>query len=74
MRTFRINTTGYSEEDFFITSNLTKQEIIDVINPIVMNERNNDIDYDNEDLRLAILEKYPNREIQISYGFEKIEI
>ena len=39
-----------------------------------MNERDNDIDYDNEDLRLAILEKYPNREIQISYGFEEIEI
>ena len=74
MRTFRINTTGYSEEDFFITSNLSKKEIIDVIKPIVMNERNNDIDYDNQDLYIALIKKYPNREIQIAYDFQKIEL
>ena len=74
MNTFRINTTAYNEEDFFITSNLTEKEIIDVIKPLVIAERNGNDEYDNEDLCRALITAYPNKKIEINYSFEKISI
>jgi len=74
MNTFKINTTAYNEEDFFITSNLTEKEIIDVIKPLVMAERNGNDEYDNQDLHGALINAYPNKRITFNHVFEKISI
>lgn len=44
---FEINTTAYNEENFVITTDLTEQQIIDVITPLVMREREFGEEYDN---------------------------
>lgn len=44
---FEINTTAYNEENFVITTDLTEQQIVDVITPLVMREREFGEDYDN---------------------------
>jgi hypothetical protein len=36
MYAYKINTTAYSEEDFLLITDLTGNEVEDVINPIVL--------------------------------------
>lgn len=63
MNTFKINTTEHDEEDFFIQADLTQQQIIDVIKPIVEENRLRDKEYTNEDLAIAISRAYPSLKI-----------
>lgn len=63
MNIFKINTTAYDEEDFFIQANLTEQQIIDVIKPIVEENRLRDKEYTNQDLAIAISKAHPSLEI-----------
>ena len=44
---FEISTTAYSEENFVIATDLTEEQIIEVITPLVMREREFDEEYDN---------------------------
>jgi hypothetical protein len=74
MNIYRINTTAYNEEDFFIQSTLTEMEIIKVINPIVMMERNGDDEYDNDTLVDALIKAYPKDKILPIKEFKKISI
>lgn len=60
MNLFRINTTAFHEEDFTILTNLNNDQIVDVITPIVNEERNDGDGYDNDDLVSALLKAYPN--------------
>ena len=39
MKLFKINTTAFDEEDFFIITDLKEQDITEVIQPIVNAER-----------------------------------
>ena len=48
MNIFKIQTTAYEEEDFFLHTELDEQDIVEVINPIVMAERDGYEVYDNE--------------------------
>lgn len=70
----RINTTAYEEEDFFLLTDLTEQEITEVVTPIVELERNKVKYYTNgmlvENLELA----YPSAFIKVYTEFKKIEI
>ena len=48
MNIYKVNTTTYEEEDYFLQTDLTEQEIVDVVTPIVMRERDGYEEYDNE--------------------------
>jgi hypothetical protein len=69
MNIFIINTTAFEEENFHLITDLTKAEIVAVITPIVLAERNReegdeDSFYDNGDLIQALVQKYPHKLIQ----------
>lgn len=63
MKTFEINTTAFDEENFILTTDLNEKEIVDVIAPIVVSERNGNGYYDNDELLVALKEAYPTRVI-----------
>ena len=63
MRTFEINTTAFDEENVILTTDLNEKEIVDVIAPIVMSERDGNGYYDNDELLVALKEAYPTRVI-----------
>jgi hypothetical protein len=63
MKTFEINTTAFDEENFILTTDLNEKEIVDVIAPIVMSERDGNGYYDNDELLVALKEAYPTRVI-----------
>jgi hypothetical protein len=69
IRVVEINTTAYEEENFSIITNLSDDEIINAINPIVQKERKvNDIEefsYENEDLINALMMYYPYNFVQM---------
>lgn len=60
MNIIRINTTAFEEEDFLLQSDLTDEQIIEVIEPIVLLERNGVRDYNNDDLIEALVMAYPD--------------
>ena len=74
MNVFRVNTTGYQEEDFHLMTELTEQEIADVITPIVVRERDGYEEYDNELLVDALKKKYPRKVIELYESFDTIVI
>lgn len=58
MNLFRVNTSAWNEEDFFLVTNLTEAEIEIVLAPIVQHERE---EYEkNEDSVLLPNEEYCN--------------
>lgn len=65
MKLYRVNTTAYEEEDFFLLTDLTEQDITEVVNPIVMAERDEDEEYDNESILKALKKRYPNNNITL---------
>ena len=77
---FTLNTTAYEEENFQLVTDLTEEEIIEVIRPIIDRERNETDDeeefyYDNNELVGALIEAYPNNIIkQYQDGGEDIII
>jgi hypothetical protein len=59
MRVVEINTTAYSDENLFIITDLTDDEIGAIIEPMVLAERDEDEEYDNEMLFDALKKAYP---------------
>ena len=59
----QINTTAWTEEDFLLLTDLTEVQIRKVINPIVKDERENEVPYENDDLVNALKKAYPNHTI-----------
>lgn len=57
---YQINTTAWDEEDFLLLTSLAPEQITRVIQPIVDNERENDVAYDNDTLVDALKKAYPN--------------
>ena len=74
MKVYRVNTIAYEEEDFFLQTDLIEQEIIDVVTPIVMRERDGYEDYDNELLLDALKKKYARKTIELYTEFDTITI
>lgn len=82
IRIVEVNTTAFEEENFVLLTDLSDEQIEEVIRPIVEAERNatedddDDTFYDNEELFGALQETYPNN-IVIFYSdtdFDTIEI
>ena len=79
IRVVEINTTAFEEENFVLVTDLTDEEIEEVIRPIVLAERNqiendDDVFYDNETLVSALLEKYPNNLVSFYTDKNSIEL
>jgi hypothetical protein len=74
IRLVNVNTTAFSEEDFSIITNLTEKEIIKVIEPMVLSERNGGDEYDNETLVGALEKKYPKNFIKMVVDADYITI
>lgn len=72
MTIYRINTTAFEEEDFFLLTNLTEQQITMVVNPIVMAERDGYEEYDNETIVNALQQTYPNNQVVMIVEFEQL--
>lgn len=70
----RLNTTAYEEEDFFLLTDLTEQEITEVVTPIVELERNEIQDYDNDMLVENLELAYPSAFIKVYTEFKTITI
>jgi hypothetical protein len=68
MYAYKINTTAYSEEDFLLVTDLTGMEVEDVIRPIVDAEREQGLDYTNEQLVKALKKRYPKSSIKAYYS------
>lgn len=65
MKAFEINTTAWEEENFVLLTNLTESQIVSIITPIVMAERNQGKEYTNDDLIDALLEAYPSSKVYV---------
>jgi hypothetical protein len=59
MNYIEINTTAYSEENFIIATDLTKEDIELVLLPYLKEARDLDVDYMNEDIVDLLVERYP---------------
>ena len=74
MRVIRINTTAWEEEDFYLLTTLTDDQIIEVINPLVNAERDGEDEYDNYSLVYALLQKFPEDHVDMYTEFDEIII
>ena len=74
METFRINTTAWEEEAFFITTDLNEKQIIGIITPIVELERSGGQNYGNYDLVDALDKAYPENTIKFYQEIKTIVI
>jgi hypothetical protein len=74
MKVFRLSTTGYKEEDFYLQTDLSEEDIVEVITPIVNAERDGYEEYDNEMLLDALIKRYPRKKIELYTEFELITI
>jgi hypothetical protein len=73
MRVVKINTTAYEEEDFFLLTNLTDDEIAEVVQPIVNAERDGYEEYDNESIWRALTNRFPNNRIDMMTEFDELK-
>jgi hypothetical protein len=72
MRLIRINTTAYSEEDFFLLTTLTDDQIAEVIQPIVNAERDGYEQYNNDTLLQALKYRFPLEYADMFTEFDKL--
>ena len=74
MRVIRINTTAYSEEDFFLLTTLTDEQISEALEGIIFNERFSGKEYDNKDLFRVLTFSYPDEKIIMYNDIETLEL
>lgn len=74
MNIFKISTTAYQEEDFYLQTELDEVDIIEVITPIVNAERDGYEVYDNELLLDMLIKRYPRKKIELYEEFRTIII
>jgi len=76
IRLVEINTTAWKEENIILVTDLTDEQIKEVITPIVLKERNSNEEYDNDTLCEALREAYPTS-VVVDFAvnnFDKIKI
>lgn len=70
-RVIEISTTAYSDENFYLVTSLSDEQIKSVLTPLVWSVENV---YDNDDLINALTLVYPNEVIEMHLGFETLSI
>lgn len=73
MNIFRINTSAWQEEDFYLMTSLNEAKIKKVIEPMVQYERENETMHDNEEYLIALQQKYPRSVIEMHQYIELIQ-
>jgi hypothetical protein len=77
MNIYRIQTTSFDEEDFYIQTTLNEEQVRKVIEPIVESEREDESGetfYENEYYVTKLSEAYPNEVVEFYQEFETITI
>jgi len=69
---FRINTSAWEEEDFYILTSLTEEEVKSVMEPMVSSERVNDFLYENDEYLNELKKRFPNDKIDMYNEFETL--
>lgn len=59
MNLFKIKTTGWTNEDFSIATSLDEKQVRSVIQPLINDEQDNEIMYENSDYVEALKTRYP---------------
>ena len=72
MNIFKIQTTAYEQEDFYLHTELEEEDIVEVINPIVNAERDGYEVYDNESILIALEKRFPKKKIELYVEFPTI--
>ena len=72
MNIFKIQTTQYEQEDFYLHTELEEEDIVEVIGPIVNAERDGYEVYDNESLLIALEKRFPRKKIELHVEFPTI--
>lgn len=72
MRAVQINSTAWSEEDLYIMTTLTDEQIITVIRPIIDIERDEGEWYSNEILADALQFRYPLEYVEVISKIDKL--
>ena len=72
MQVFKINTSAWVEEDFYLMTTLDEEQIKKIIQPMVSYERENDILYDNDDYIFELQNAYPKATIEMYQDFDVI--
>jgi hypothetical protein len=72
MRVIRINTSAWSEEDFYLVTTLDDQDIVEVITPLVNAERDGEEYYDNDSLLQALKDRFPCDHVDMYTEFDKL--
>ena len=73
LNVFEIQTSGWKEENFYLTTNLTKEQIKKIIEPMVDYEKENDFVHSNADYVEALQVKHPKAIVVSNLAFELIE-
>lgn len=63
IRLVEVNTTAFEEENFLLLTDLTDEQIENAILPIVRKEREEEIEYINDDLVAKLERLYPHNTI-----------
>jgi len=74
MNIFKINTSAFEEENFFLLTDLSEEQIREVITPIVLRERNGEAIIGNDYLVRSILNNYPDALAELYCEFDTITI
>jgi hypothetical protein len=72
MRVIRINTSAWSEEDFYLLTTLEDDQIAEVIQPIVNAERDGEDYYDNYMILQALKDRFPLEYTDMYQEFDKL--
>ena len=72
MQVFKINTSAWEEENFYLMTSLDEEQIKKIIQPMVEYERENDIMYENEEYVNALQQRYPKATIVYYQAFDEI--
>lgn len=65
---FEISTTAWSVDNFMLVTNLTQEDIVEVIMPLVNAERDGYEEYTNESLVDALRKRYPSAVIDLYFN------
>ena len=73
MRVIRINTSAWSEEDFYLVTTLDDDQIVEVITPLVNAERDGEEYYDNDSLLQALKDRFPLEYVDMYQELKTLE-
>lgn len=68
MRVVRVNTTAFREEDFYLLTTLSDEQITDVVQDVKKRYE----EYYNDDLYKALIQRFPNEKINMFYEFDTL--